>query len=87
MLIQLTVLWKVVERVLAPKPKYPASTETGSSLPGMKWSFAPGTNLPSGNSFKIERETRQKLNEFAKELRSFRSVDLSGELPRFLLLI
>ncbi|XP_039131200.1 uncharacterized protein LOC120267587 [Dioscorea cayenensis subsp. rotundata] len=72
------VLWKVVEKVLVPKPKGVSLTENQSSSPGLKWSFAPGTNLPSGISFNIGRESRQKLNEFAKELRSFRSVDMSG---------
>lgn len=75
MLFQLTVLWKVVEKVLVPKTKMPVSGENKSSL---KWSFAPGTNLPSAFNFKIERDSRQKLNDFAKELRSFRSVDMSG---------
>lgn len=83
MFLQLTVLWKVVEKVLVPKPKGVSLTENQSSSPGLKWSFAPGTNLPSGISFNIGRESRQKLNEFAKELRSFRSVDMSGELATF----
>lgn len=45
---------------------------------GMKWSFAAGSNLLSGLTAKVDRESKQKLNAFAKELRSFRSVDMSG---------
>lgn len=72
------MLWKVVEKVLVPKSRQAVSEENKSSAPGVKWSFAPGTNLPSAFNFKVERDSRQKLNEFAKELRSFRSVDMSG---------
>lgn len=79
MLFQHAVLWKVVENVLMPKPKGSTSRVNKSSLPGIKWSFSPGTNLQSGASVKIERESKQKLNEFAKELRTFSSVDMSGE--------
>uniref|UniRef100_A0A2P2LD66 Uncharacterized protein MANES_05G091400 n=1 Tax=Rhizophora mucronata TaxID=61149 RepID=A0A2P2LD66_RHIMU len=42
----------------------------------MNFSFAAGSNLLSGLTG--NRESRQKLNEFAKELRSFRSTDMSG---------
>ncbi|PKA47870.1 hypothetical protein AXF42_Ash019881 [Apostasia shenzhenica] len=72
------VLWKVVEKVLMPKPSGQRSNENKSPIDGVKWSFSPGTNLTMGNIFKLERDSRQKLNEFVKELRTFRSVDLSG---------
>ncbi|KAF8407960.1 hypothetical protein HHK36_007100 [Tetracentron sinense] len=72
------VLWKLVEKLLVPKPMSPSSGENKSSFPGMKWSFAAGTNLSSGVGLKIDRDSKQKLNEFAKELKSFRSVDMSG---------
>ncbi|RRT57826.1 hypothetical protein B296_00046154 [Ensete ventricosum] len=75
----LAVLWKVVGKVLMPKPKGSTSGVNKSLFPGIKWSFSPGTNLQSGSSLKIERESRQKLNEFAKELRTFSSVDMSGD--------
>lgn len=78
-----SVLWKMVEKLLMSKPGRPSSEESRSSLGGMKWSFASGTNLSSGASIKIERESRQKLNDFAKELRSFRSVDMSGVFSRY----
>ncbi|KAF6174536.1 hypothetical protein GIB67_004730 [Kingdonia uniflora] len=78
----LTVLWKMVEKLLVPKSgKSSSSTENKFSFPGMKWSFAPGTNLSSGLSFKDERdgrEKKQRLNGLAKELRSFSSVNMSG---------
>ncbi|XP_042496429.1 LOW QUALITY PROTEIN: protein NLRC3 [Macadamia integrifolia] len=72
------VIWKLVEKLLVPKSGRASQEENKSSVPGIKWSFAPGTNLSSGNSFKIERESRQRLNDFSKELRSFRNVDISG---------
>ncbi|KAL5988525.1 hypothetical protein ACLOJK_036290 [Asimina triloba] len=71
------VLWKLVEKLLLPKPVRRA-VERKSSPSEVKWFFAPGTNLLSGASSKIEKESREKLNEFAQELRSFQSVDLSG---------
>ncbi|CAK9147665.1 unnamed protein product, partial [Ilex paraguariensis] len=74
--MSLTVLWKLVEKVLA-KPTRPSSAENPSSQ-GMKWSIAPGTNLLPGFGAKVERESKQRLNEFAKQLRSFRSIDMSG---------
>ncbi|KAH0462089.1 hypothetical protein IEQ34_009664 [Dendrobium chrysotoxum] len=74
----LAVLWKVVEKVLITKPKGQPSTENKSTTTGVKWSFSPGTNLPMGNIFKMARDSKQKLNEFMKELKTFRSVDLSG---------
>lgn len=77
--LQLTVLWKLVEKVLLPKPSKTSSGENKSETQGMKWSFAPGTNLLPGFGAKIEKESKQRLNEFAKELRSFRNVDMSGK--------
>lgn len=68
----------MVEKLLVPKRGKSASSKNKSSAPGMKWSFAAGTNLLSGTSAKVERESREKLNEFAKELRAFRDVDMSG---------
>lgn len=72
-----------MEKLLVSKPERPSSEKSRSSLGGIKWSFAPGTNLSSETSIKIERESRQKLNDFAKELRSFRSVDMSGVFSRY----
>lgn len=72
------VLWKLVEKLLIPKPERTASVENKSPPQGMNWSFAVGTNLLPGLKAKIDRESKQKLNEFAKELRTFRSVDMSG---------
>lgn len=72
------VLWKLVEKILLPKPRSSSSLENKPSTQGMKWSFSPGTNLLSGLGAKVERESRQRLNELAKELRAFRSVDMSG---------
>lgn len=77
--LQLTVLWKLVEMVLMPKPTKKISEENKSnSSQGTKWSFAAGTNMMSGFGAKIERESKQTLNEFAKELRAFAIVDMSG---------
>lgn len=67
----------MVEKMLVPKPAK-SSSEESKSTQGVKWSFAPGTNLLSAFGAKVERESRQKLNDFARELRSFRSVDMSG---------
>uniref|UniRef100_A0A2C9VWU8 Uncharacterized protein n=1 Tax=Manihot esculenta TaxID=3983 RepID=A0A2C9VWU8_MANES len=74
------VLWKLVEKIVMPKPKRPTLVENKSSAPakGMNWSFAAGTNLFPGLTAKIDRESKQKLNEFAKEIRSFSIVDMSG---------
>ncbi|KAJ0037944.1 hypothetical protein Pint_23070 [Pistacia integerrima] len=75
------VLWKLVEKILMPKPQRPSSGENkppAEAAEGIKWSVAPGTNLLSGFTAKLFRESKQTLNEFAKELRSFRSVDMSG---------
>ncbi|KAL6294596.1 hypothetical protein ACE6H2_002738 [Prunus campanulata] len=75
------VLWKLVEKILVPKRQRTSSVENKTPAEGMKWSFAAGSNLLTGFGAKTERESKLKLNDFAKELRSFRSVDLSG--PNF----
>ncbi|KAL3511242.1 hypothetical protein ACH5RR_030643 [Cinchona calisaya] len=71
------VLWKLIEKVLVPKPAK-SFAEENKSTQGEKWSFAPGTNILSAFGAKVEIESKQRLNEFAKELRSFRTVDISG---------
>ncbi|KAG6523924.1 hypothetical protein ZIOFF_013812 [Zingiber officinale] len=78
LLLQHTVLWKVAGKLIMPKPKGLTSEIKKAPSSGLKWSFSPGTNLLSGGAAKLEKESRQKLNEFSKELRTFRSVDLSG---------
>ena len=78
--LQLTVLWKLVEKLLTVKSSSPSSVENKSPSQGVKWSFAPGTNLFSGVAAKIDRQSKLTLNEFAKELRTFSSVDMSGML-------
>ncbi|KAK9024311.1 hypothetical protein V6N11_004478 [Hibiscus sabdariffa] len=72
------VLWKLVEKFLVPNPSRSSSAEDKSPSQGVKWSFAPGTNLLSGVAAKIDRQSALTLNEFAKELRTFNSVDMSG---------
>ncbi|GMN41686.1 hypothetical protein TIFTF001_010907 [Ficus carica] len=74
----LTVLWKVVEKLLTPKSKRASNAEQKTHAQGLKWSFAPGTNLLSGRGAKIDRESKERLNEFAKELRAFSVVDMTG---------
>ncbi|KAG6536835.1 hypothetical protein ZIOFF_001906 [Zingiber officinale] len=78
LLLQHTVLWKVARKLIMPKPKGLTFEIKKAPSSGLKWSFSPGTNLLSGGVAKLEKESRQKLNEFSKELRTFRSVDLSG---------
>ncbi|KAG6480244.1 hypothetical protein ZIOFF_063724 [Zingiber officinale] len=78
LLLQHTVLWKVAGKLIMPKPKGLTSEIKKAPSSGLKWSFSLGTNLLSGGAAKLEKEPRQKLNEFSKELRTFRSVDLSG---------
>ncbi|KAG6483883.1 hypothetical protein ZIOFF_060669 [Zingiber officinale] len=78
LLLQHIVLWKVAGKLIMPKPKGSTSEIKKAPSSGLKWSFSPGTNLLSGGAAKLEKESRQKLNEFSKELRTFRSVDLSG---------
>lgn len=68
------VLWKLVEKLLMPKPSRPSK----STAEGTNWSVGAGTNLLSGFTAKLFRESKQTLNEFAKELRAFSSVDMSG---------
>ncbi|KAG6521298.1 hypothetical protein ZIOFF_018413 [Zingiber officinale] len=75
LLLQHTVLWKVAGKLIMPKPKGSTSEIKKAPSSGLKWSFSPGTNLLSGGAAKLEKESRQKLNEFSKELRTFRSVD------------
>ena len=58
--------------------------EKTQSSQGMKWSVAAGTNLLSKLGAKIERESKQKLNEFARELKSFPSIDMSGMPARMI---
>ncbi|KDO82602.1 hypothetical protein CISIN_1g0068422mg, partial [Citrus sinensis] len=67
-------LWKLVEKLLMPKPSRPSKP----TAEGMNWSVGAGTNLLSGFTGKLFRESKQTLNEFAKELRAFSSVDMSG---------
>ena len=45
---------------------------------GEKWSFSQGINFLSPSGAKVERESRMRLNDFARELRSFSSIDMSG---------
>lgn len=67
-----------MEKLLVPAPKQLKSPTVETQ--GPKWSFAAGTNLLSQLGAKIERQSKQKLNEFARELRSFPSIDMSGML-------
>lgn len=63
----------------SPKTSSPAGGEgKSSSTQGVKWSIGAGTNLLQGFAAKVDREAKQRLNEFAKELRAFRTVDMSG---------
>ncbi|CAB4295079.1 unnamed protein product [Prunus armeniaca] len=62
------VLWKLVEKILVPKRQRTSSVENKTPAEGMKWSFAAGSNLLTGFGAKIERESKLKLNDFAKEL-------------------
>jgi Ran GTPase-activating protein (RanGAP) involved in mRNA processing and transport len=63
---------------MSPKSPKTSAGENNSSTQGVKWSIGAGTNLLQGFAAKVDREAKQRLNEFAKELRSFRSVDMSG---------
>ncbi|CAH8392954.1 unnamed protein product [Eruca vesicaria subsp. sativa] len=76
--VTFAVLWKVVEKFMSPKSTKTLSGESKSSTQGVKWSISAGTNLFQGFAAKVDRENKQRLNELAKELRSFRSVDMSG---------
>lgn len=77
-----------MEKILLPKPLRPSAPEnkTSEKGQGIKWLFAPGTNLLPGLGAKIERESKLKLNDFAKELRSFKIVDMSGMQPHLVIL-
>ncbi|KAJ4915530.1 Uncharacterized protein Rs2_01080 [Raphanus sativus] len=73
----------VVEKFMSPKSSPKTSSPAGgegksSSTQGVKWSIGAGTNLLQGFAAKVDREAKQRLNEFAKELRAFRTVDMSG---------
>jgi Ran GTPase-activating protein (RanGAP) involved in mRNA processing and transport len=68
----------VVGKFMSPKSPKTSAGENNSSTQGVKWSIGAGTNLLQGFAAKVDREAKQRLNEFAKELRSFRSVDMSG---------
>ncbi|EPS61167.1 chloroplast envelope protein 1, partial [Genlisea aurea] len=72
------VIWKLVEKILVPKPPAKPAAEISDAGRDVKWSFAPGTNLSSRFGEKVERESRLRLNDFAKELKTFVSVDMSG---------
>ncbi|KAK1381436.1 Chloroplast envelope protein 1 [Heracleum sosnowskyi] len=71
----LTVLWKLVATVL-PKPTKKALEENKSSSEVPVWSF--GKKLLYEFSAKMERESKQHLYDYAKDLRSLRIVNLSG---------
>lgn len=77
--LQLTVTWKLVEKLIMPK-QLKASSAEKKSTEGLKWSFAAGTNLLPNFGAKIERESKLRLNDFAKELRAFNIVDMSGTI-------
>lgn len=51
--------------------------EEDKPAPGGKWSLPQGMNFFSSSGAK-ERESQMRLNDFAKELRSFSSIDMSG---------
>lgn len=69
-----------MEKLLVPKPPTESLPEENKSAEGLQWKFFPGTNLPSPFRGKIERESKLRLNEFAKEIRSCGIVDMSGKL-------
>ncbi|PKI47234.1 hypothetical protein CRG98_032371, partial [Punica granatum] len=71
------VLWKLVEKLLMPKRATTSTAESKSPAQGMKWSIGAGSNLLSNLNAKIDRQSKQKINEFAKELRTFSVVDMS----------
>ena len=62
---------------MMPK-KSKAPVQEKKPTEGVKWSFADGTNLLPNFGAKIERESKLRLNDFSKELRSFSIVDMSG---------
>ncbi|KAG6429616.1 hypothetical protein SASPL_107668 [Salvia splendens] len=71
------VLWKLVEKILVPKLTKSVAEEDKPAS-GEKWSFSQGINFLSPSGAKVERESRMRLNDFARELRSFSSIDMSG---------
>lgn len=56
----------------------PKSDKSSSSVKN-KWSFSAGINLFPDLAAKVDREAKLKLNDFAKELRTFSSVDMTGK--------
>lgn len=80
-----TVLWKLVERLTIPKSDRSSSERNKSPAQEAKWSFGAGINLFPNLTAKIDREAKLKLNDFAKELRTFRSVDMTGTTLRELM--
>lgn len=65
---------------MVPKSERSSSMESKSPAQGATWSFGAGINLFPNLTAKIDRDAKLKLNEFAKELRTFRSVDMTGIL-------
>ena len=63
---------------MMPKKSKAPGTENKPTEGGVKWSFAAGSNLLPNFGAKIERESKLRLHDFAKELRSFSIVDMSG---------
>ena len=53
-------------KLLTPKSQKASKAEDKAPAQGLNWSFAAGTNLLSGHGAKIDRENKEKLNEFAK---------------------
>ncbi|GJW77493.1 protein NLRC3 [Tanacetum coccineum] len=76
--VGLTVMWKLVEKLMMPKKSKAPGTENKPTEGGVKWSFAAGSNFLPNFGAKIERESKLRLHDFAKELRSFSIVDMSG---------
>ncbi|GLT36493.1 hypothetical protein SLA2020_108660 [Shorea laevis] len=54
-------MWKLVEKLLAPKTSRQSSVGYKSPSRGMKWSFAPGSNLFSGLAAKIDSQSEQTM--------------------------
>lgn len=72
----LTVLWKLVATVLPKPTKKALLEENKSSSEGTVWSF--GKKILYDFSAEMERKSKQHLYDYAKDLRSFRIVNLSG---------
>lgn len=60
-----------------PKSSKSVAEEDHKPASGGMWSFPGGMNLFSSTGAKV-RESQMRLNDFAKELRSFSSIDMSG---------